>query len=103
LIGTASHYSPKVGAGSCGAVHENEALVAALPHYLMANNPWPPANCGKNVKVTRADGTGSVTVQVVDTCGECLNAGYEDVVIDLSEGAFKVLDSDLGKGRIPIS
>jgi hypothetical protein len=43
----------------------------------------------------------SIGLYIVDTCGACEGPGYENVVIDFSEGAFKDLNwDDTTAGRI---
>ena len=86
------------GAGSCGGRHSAEELIAALPASIYdgpKGSQGKGANCGRKIRVSRADK--SVVVTVVDRCAGCK---YGD--IDLSRAAFAQLAS-LGEGRINVT
>jgi hypothetical protein len=103
-LGVASFYHPNVGDGSCGVTYQNHEMVLALPRRFMQRVTWPTANCNRHVHDTRADGAISIVVKIVDTCAKCEEAGYDHVRIDLSEGAFNILNhGDMGQGRKPMS
>ena len=76
-------------------------MVAALPmSQIWSGSP----NCYRNAKVTNTKNGASVTVKLADACRACLvDEGYESVVIDLSEGAFKAINGgSTTAGRIPV-
>jgi len=87
----ASYYSPAGGLGSCGKPLQNSDFIVALPPSYMK------ASCSKCVDVFYNGKSIKVTVE--DTCPGCATTGR----IDLSIGAWKALESNTGKGLIPVT
>ncbi|KAK4171190.1 RlpA-like double-psi beta-barrel-protein domain-containing protein-containing protein [Triangularia setosa] len=95
--GDFTHYSPSIGLGACGQLHQDSELVAAISYAVFdpktpGGNPNNNLLCGRRI---RANFEGkSVEVIVVDRCPSC-SAGS----LDLSPAAFQQL-ADLGRGHI---
>ncbi|OMJ08532.1 Papain inhibitor [Smittium culicis] len=100
--GEGTHYDPGVGLGSCGKLHQQTEMVAAMNALQYGNEPNPnnAAICNKCILVSTKDPNGlekSVKVQIQDKCPPCK---YGDV--DLSTEAFKKI-APLETGRIKIT
>ncbi|KAK4204582.1 RlpA-like double-psi beta-barrel-protein domain-containing protein-containing protein [Triangularia verruculosa] len=95
--GDFTHYSPSVGLGACGQVHQDSELVVAISYadfdpQTPAGNPNNNPLCGRRLRAS-FEGK-SVDVTVVDRCPSCSSGS-----LDLSPATFQQL-ADLGRGRI---
>ncbi|OLY81921.1 Papain inhibitor [Smittium mucronatum] len=100
--GEGTYYDPGVGLGSCGVLHQQTEMVAAINGFQYGTEPNPnnAAVCKKCALVNYKNPAGedkSVKVSIQDKCPPCK---FGD--LDLSTEAFKVL-SPLDVGRIKIT
>ncbi|PIL26359.1 hypothetical protein GSI_12115 [Ganoderma sinense ZZ0214-1] len=95
--GDATFYAP--GLGSCGHFNTETDFIVAVDIATIQSFPGATANpnanpmCGRQMKVTSADGK-SVTVTVADTCPGCAPGS-----VDLTPTAFQQL-APLSVGRL---
>jgi len=85
----ASYYDPAGGYGSCGNVLQNSDMIVAMPVGQVS--------CGECITVNY-NGK-SISVNVQDTCESCASLGR----IDLSQGAWQQLNSNIGLGLLPVT
>jgi len=90
--GVATYFYQNGNPGSCGIVHGDYDLIAAID-----SNTYNKDLCGTNVEIVNLNNNKSVVVSIQDNCPTCVNAES----IDLSVGAFLHLDV-LATGQIPI-
>ncbi|GAA5980238.1 hypothetical protein JCM5350_000883 [Sporobolomyces pararoseus] len=90
--GQATFYSQNGVAGSCGAVHGDYDMIAAVSAAMN-----PSSHCGQTATVKNTQNGKTISVKLVDTCPGC---GYGS--LDLSMGAFGAL-GDYDQGVLPIT
>jgi expansin (peptidoglycan-binding protein) len=95
--GVATFFLQNGVAGACGQVHQDSDFIAAMDQQRYGNSGGQSELCGKQVLIFNTDNGQSVTVTVADDCPTCDNANS----IDLSEGAFKMLATEV-QGEVPI-
>jgi len=83
--GFATWFTQNGVAGACGTVHKDTDLVVALPTVAYQNG----ANCGRKIRVYKADDNTHVDAVVADECPTCDNKEC----VDMSVAAFEALAS----------
>ncbi len=92
--GEGTYYAPIDGtnSGNCSIYVEKGDLMYCALNTIDYNDAAP---CGAYIKVTGVKG--SVVLQVVDSCPECLKGD-----VDMTEEAFSMIDEVIN-GRVPIT
>lgn len=77
--------------GTCGDIHAESDLIAALDYSFdpVLSDPSNRKYCGRSVRITNPNNGHSVDVIIADVCPTCINANS----LDLSLGAFDALGS----------
>ncbi|KAG7092513.1 hypothetical protein E1B28_008864 [Marasmius oreades] len=97
LGGFATWFTQDNNVGTCGTVHSDNDLIAAIDVERYGDTGKQSALCGKQVSITDIANGKSVVVTIVDACVACVNGNS----FDLSLAAFQGLD-DLGVGILSI-